>query len=122
MEKYHSKLLLPFSCIVQSEFYKHRKSEKYLALHRTYKDELSIAKKSYYSRKIQKLRSSNPRMWYRQMKSMMTNNNSSEEVPEVEDIKDLPDTEQAEKICEKFSSKHKVQSHITFIYSKNLRM
>ena len=86
------------------EFYKHRKSEKYLALHKTYKDELSIAKKSYYSRKIQKLRSSNPRMWYRQMKSMMTNNNSSEEVPEVEDIKDLPDTEQAEKICEKFSS------------------
>ena len=83
------------------EYNKHRQSYKYLELKRIYKEMLSKAKKKFYRRNISKLRTSNPRLFYRNIKKitkMSTDNNT----PEVEDIKGLPDIEQAEKIAESF--------------------
>ena len=46
----------------KNEFKKHRRSEKYLSLHQTYKAELKKAKQDYYKKKIRILRTSNPRI------------------------------------------------------------
>ena len=77
-------------------------SAKYQSMHNIYKDELSKAKKSYYRKKIRNLRTSNSRMWHRQLKTLMTGS-ESQDVPEVENIKHLSDSDQAELIANKFA-------------------
>ena len=42
----------------KNEFQKHRRSEKYISLHQTYKTELSKAKQDHYKKKIRVLRTS----------------------------------------------------------------
>ena len=86
----------------QREFYKHRRSKKYLSLHKVYKKELSHAKEVYYDKNVRKLRSSHPRQWFRHLKKLMANDDQEKKL-EVEDIKHLPDNEQAELIAAKFA-------------------
>ena len=86
----------------KTEFKKHRRSEKYLSLHQTYKAELRKAKQDYYKKKICVLRISSPKMWHRALKKVMCGDDQKE-IIEVESIKDLPDTEQVEMIAEKFA-------------------
>ena len=62
---------------------------------------LSKAKKKFYKRNVSKLRTSNPKLFYKNIKKitkMITGNDA----PEVENIKGLPDSEQAEIIAESF--------------------
>ena len=70
----------------EREYRKHRKSEKYLSLHRTYKSELSIARKKYYDLKLRNMRTTNPKSWYKNLKKLMGNDNSEEKI-EVESIR-----------------------------------
>ena len=86
----------------QSEFRKHRRSNKYLSLHQTYKEELSKAKHDLYKKKIRILRTSSPKMWHRALKRMM-NGDRQEDNIEVEGIKHLPVEEQVELIADKFA-------------------
>merc|ERR1740123_1371974 len=86
----------------KSEFKKHRRSDKYLSLHQSYKAELRKAKQDHYKKKIRILRTSNPRMWHKALKKVMCGEDHKD-VIEVESIKDLPDTEQVELIAEKFA-------------------
>ena len=86
----------------QTEYNKHRRSEKYESLHQTYKKELSKAKSDYYKKKIQIMRTSSPNMWHRALKRVMTGD-GQEDVIEGEAIKDLPNEEQVELIANKFA-------------------
>ena len=63
---------------------------------------LSNAKRKFYKDKVSKLRNVNPKSWYRQLKSI-TKMGKSNDTPEVEDIKDHTDEEQAEMIAESFA-------------------
>ena len=60
------------------------------------------AKKGYYRKKIHALRSSNPKSWYKNIKSLIDEDLSDKRV-EVEDIKDFSDEEQCEMIADKFA-------------------
>ena len=101
-EPFFTEKLIKLKRLKCREFNKHRMSAKYQSLNNIYKVELSKAKKSYYRKKIRNLRTSNPRMWHKQLKILMTGS-ESQELPEVESIKHLPDSEQAELIADKFA-------------------
>ena len=83
------------------EFSKHRRSNKYLALHKLYKIELKKAKHLFYSNKVQKLKSSDPKLWYKQMKKLMRYN-QKDDLIQVEDIKHLSSIDQVETIAQTF--------------------
>ena len=76
------------------EYNKHRRSEKYLSLENIYKEELSKAKRSFYSKKIECLKTSNPRMWYSNLKKLIKYDPRGD-IIEVDSIKDLSDSDQA---------------------------
>ena len=61
-----------------------------------------IAKKSFYRKKLSKLRSTNPRQWFKWIKGV-GNSEQNDEKLEVESIKHLSDIEQAELIADKFA-------------------
>ena len=63
---------------------------------------LSRAKKKYYRRKVSHLKKSNPRGWYRNLEMLLRVDNRSD-TPEVESIKHLSDSEQAEAIADSFA-------------------
>ena len=67
-----------------------------------YKEELSKAKKSFYSRKIECLRKSNPKLWYSNLKRLIKYDPKGD-IIEVDSIKDLSDIDQAEEIASKFA-------------------
>ena len=84
------------------EFHKHRISEKYLQLKQKYKLELKKSRKSFYTKKVKVLRSSDSRQWWRQLKKL-TSKDNHEDAPEVEEIKHLEDQDQAEAIAKHFA-------------------
>lgn len=87
---------------VRREYHKNRKSIKYLSLLSTYKEKLTKAKRVYYRKKVESLKSSNSRQWYRQFKKL-TRYDQHEARTEVASIKHLPDCEQVELIADKFA-------------------
>ena len=84
------------------EYNKHRRSQKYMQLESRYQGLLSKSKKRFFKRRIQPLKSTNPRQWYRALKRI-AGYDSRDENPIVEDIKHLSDIEQAELIAESFA-------------------
>ena len=84
------------------EYQKKRRSQRYQNLNKKYENELKKAKKEFYKRKIKDLKSSNPKKWHQQLKKMLRIDQNDFEKLVVEDIKDLPDHEQAERIADKF--------------------
>ena len=69
-----------------------------------YEMELKNAKENFYKIKIRNLRRSNPRNWHRELKKITNYDKKKSENLEVEEIKDLPEKEQAEKIADRFSA------------------
>ena len=102
-EPYFTDKLSRLKRIKLREFTKHRNSRKFQSLNKTYKDELAKSKRTFYRKKIRDLRTSNPRSWYQNLKKLM-GNDIHEEVIEVEDIKELSDMDQMEKIADKLHS------------------
>ena len=84
------------------EYQKKRSSEKYRNLNKKYEIELKKAKREFYKKKIEQLKSSNPKKWHQQLKRMLRIDQIHSEELVVENIKDLPDQEQAEMIADKF--------------------
>lgn len=58
--------------------------------------------KHFYKKRIQSLKTTNPRQWYKNLKKL-ADYDAKEEKPIVEEIKDLTDGEKAEHIAESFS-------------------
>ena len=85
------------------EYRKHRRSEKWLKLEKVYNDQLVLAKKSFYRRKIKNLRKVNPGKWYNELKKLTSFDQQKSEEIIVESIKDLTIPEQAERIADKFA-------------------
>ena len=98
---YNEKLLL-LKKKKKREFSKHRRSNKYLSLSNSYKEELLKSKRRFYRDKVRTLRTSNPRQWHKVLKKLITNDVPDEKV-EVEAIKHLSDSEQVEEIANKFA-------------------
>ena len=63
---------------------------------------MANSKKAFYRKKVRDLRTAHPRSWYENVKKLM-GNDAHEEVIEVESIKELSETEQVEKIADKFA-------------------
>ena len=101
-EPYYSDVLLRLKRKKTREYTKHRRSQKYLDLNKTYRALLSRAKKKFYTKKVSHLKKSNPRGWYRSLKMLLRVGNSSD-VPEVESVKHMTDAEQAEAIADSFA-------------------
>ena len=85
------------------EFNKHRRSPKWKEIENKYQCELEKAKQGYYRGKIRNLIKQNPRNWHREIKKLKSLDQHTEELS-VKAIKDLPVSEQAELIADKFAS------------------
>ena len=85
------------------EYNKHRRSAKWKQMELIYNNELSKAKKEYYRKKIKNLRKSKPGKWYSEFKKLTSYDQQFSENLIVESIKDLPSSEQAEQIADKFA-------------------
>ena len=85
------------------EYHKHRNSLKYIKLEEIYQKELLRAKNSFYKKKISILKISKPGRWYAELKKLTNFDQFKNEELVVETIKDLPESEQAELIADKFS-------------------
>ena len=85
------------------EYNKHRRSSRWEHLEQIYQMELSKAKKNFYIKRIKSLRKSKPGKWYSEFKKLTNFDQLKTEEMIVESIKDLPVTEQAECIADKFS-------------------
>ena len=84
------------------EYTENRKSKKYMDLQGIYRKELKIAKRAYYRKRVQALRLSNPKSWYKNIKQLIGEDTSKDQI-EVEAIKDLSDQDQCELIADKFA-------------------
>ena len=68
-----------------------------------YNHELDRSKKGYYRKKIKNLRKAKPGKWYSEFKKLTRFDQQTSENITVESIKDLPVSEQAELIADKFA-------------------
>ena len=101
-EPFYNDILLKLRRKKSREYTKHRHSQKYHDLNKLYNELLSMAKRKFYRRKVSHLKKSNPRGWYRSLKMLLRIDNRND-MPEVESIKDLTDSEQAEAIADSFA-------------------
>ena len=85
------------------EYKSHRRSTRWISLEKIYQMELSKAKKMFYRKRIKALRKAKPGKWYSELKKLTNFDQLKNEVMEVESIKDLPASEQAELIADNFS-------------------
>ena len=85
------------------EYNKHRRSSKWDLLEEIYQNELSNSKKGFYRKTIRKLRKSNPGKWYSELKKLTNFDQQKADEIVVESLKDLPASEQAELIADKFA-------------------
>ena len=86
------------------EFHKNRRSKKWKIMEEKYQNELGKRKKDYYRRKIRNLRKKKPRNWHNELKKLTSHDQHKAEEIIVEEIKDLPISEQAERIADNFAA------------------
>ena len=82
------------------EYSKHRRSAKWKKMEVIYNQELAMAKKGYYRKRIKNLPKSKPGKW---LKKITCFDQQKSENITVENIKDLPVPEQAELIADRFA-------------------
>ena len=73
-------------------------------LNRKFKDKVSTSKASYYKKWIEGLREGKPGQWYSMLKRLSSHDQLKSDQPVCEEIRDLPDQQQAELIADRFSS------------------
>ena len=86
------------------EYRKHRRSFHWKTLNSKFKNKVSAIKASYYKKKIEDLREGKPGQWYSLLKQLSSHDQVKSDQPVCEDIRDLPDQQQAELIADRFSS------------------
>ena len=64
--------------------------------------ELKKSRKSFYTKKVKSLKSTDSRSWWRQL-NKLTRQNNEEDIPQVDEIKHLKDEEQVEIIAKHFA-------------------
>jgi hypothetical protein len=81
---------------------KQRKSEKWIKLDDKYQEELDKTKRNYYKKKVKELKTKNNRQWFTELKKLSKYDQQMENIV-VEEISELTDEQQAEKIADKFA-------------------
>ena len=84
-------------------FHKERRSEKWKELNKKFKKEVKSAKSEFYKNKIEELKLKNPKQWYSCLKNITAFDQIKNEEPNVQELRHLPDQEQADKIAEEFA-------------------
>ena len=87
---------------IKREYFKHKKSDKWVSMRTEYLRKCDIAKASYYENIVKDLKVSRPSQWYSKLKRMSSQNQSKSDNPVVLSIKDLPNQTQAEIIADEF--------------------
>ena len=86
------------------EFFKRRKSPKWKDLNKQFLEEVSLAKESYRSNIVDDLKFSNPKNWYSKVKRMGGMDKGIHDETNVEEIANLSNEIQANKIADYFGS------------------
>ena len=84
-------------------FHKERRSEKWKRMNIFFKKEVKKAKTHFYKSTVEDLKTKNPGQWYSCLKKMTSHDQQGEEI-NIDEIRHLPDQEQAEKIADNFTS------------------
>ena len=84
-------------------FHKERRSENWKQMNKLFKNEVKVAKATFYKKTVADLKQKNPGQWYSCLKRITSNDQMSQQV-NIDEISHLPDQEQAEIIAAKFSS------------------
>ena len=85
------------------EYSKHRKSDKWLLLNRNFKESVKSAKSNFYKKMVSDVMSKNTSQWYSCVKRMTSHDQEKFKNINIQEISDLSDQEQAEKLGEFFS-------------------
>ena len=84
-------------------FHKERRSEKWKSLNKLFKQEIKSAKSQFYRKTVADLKQKSPGQWYSSLKRITSMDQQDDQI-NVDEISNLTDQEQAEKIADKFSS------------------
>ena len=84
------------------EYRKHRRSQKWTDLDLIYKSALSEAKLKYYKNMVKDLKTSKPSQWYSKLKRICSYDQDKYDPIICDEISELSNKEQAEKIAEHF--------------------
>ena len=87
--------------IKSREYHKHRKSVKWKELNVQYKRAIAKAKKSFYQKIVKDLKTSNTNQWYSKLKRLCSDEKTDD--VQIESLKHLSVSEQAEAISDKFA-------------------
>ena len=85
------------------EYHKNRKSNKYFDLESKYQKSQKVSKHQFYNKIIKDLKQSNPGQWYSKLKRLCSYDEKQSEPLEIDEIKHLPQEEQAETLSEYFA-------------------
>ena len=85
------------------EFYRHKKSDKWKKINEEYTQKLKNSKNSYYKSMVEDLKTSKPALWYSKIKRMGANTNKDDEMF-VEELSNLENDQQANKIVDFYAS------------------
>ena len=85
------------------EYQKNRKSLKWRQLNLKYQKEIAAAKSKYYGNIVKDLKTSNVSQWYSKLKRLCSYDKNNLESIDVESLKHLSESEQAEAIADKFA-------------------
>ena len=88
----------------KKEYQKHRKSKKYLALNRQFKEKIKKEKHNYYANVVQDLKMSNPKKWYEKLKRLSKVDPHEEDEIKCEEIQTLSDQEQVEALADQYEN------------------
>ena len=87
----------------KQEYRRHRRSFKWRALNRQFKDKLAAAKSSFYEKKIKDLKEGEPGQWYSKLKRLCSFDQEKSAEILCEEISGHSDQEQAEILADSFS-------------------
>ena len=85
------------------EYQKNRKSLKWQDLNSQYRQAVKKAKKNYYKNIVKDLKTSNTSQWYSRLKRLCSFDKEKRDSIEVESIRDMTASDQAEEIASKFA-------------------
>ena len=89
--------------ICKREFYKHQKSDKWLRLRQKFEDKCEDTKEHYFENTVKDLKESNPSQWYSKIKRMGAINNGKPENIILDELRGIPNQEQAERIKQHYA-------------------
>ena len=100
-----SKSLKKLDRLRKREFYKHKKSEKWLRLNKQFHEKCKVEKEKYYENIVSDLKESNISQWYSKVKRMAGQLSPSVSPDScIDELTGLSDQSQAEKIADHYAS------------------